>query len=560
MKKRNIKVDFYLIFFVSLIMSLPQFLGRGMIIGSDSIFHFNRFYDTAMQIREGNFQYFISMYGFQGSGRIVNALYGPLTAYFHGLLVSVSQSWHGYQILANFILFLLAGSSMYFFLKKGKIASHLRLPVSILYMTTYSVQYWTTRQGFSSWGAALLPFCLIPFIEMMTEKKINNFQLGICTALMIQTHLFSSLLLVLIYIPAFIYVYSQSHNRKRLLIDLCISVLVFFALTANIWFGFFEIYGGNEILAPFVNQTMSLNTINSNSSYWLWNPVSLVFILLFELFHVTRRGKEYTALHKMTLGIGSFFLILSTSLVPWTYLVSRGNALVELIQFPFRFFVPCTVLFLFSFCLTLQELHLEKQSEGMKYLIFVVVASVIQVLVLIGFSMYQWHQSESVLLPRIHMSIQTSNEAVLKASFFDSDLSKSLKLVEKSTPDYLPIYSLEERNMYDMYKEEIIDKNPYFHKKVKDKKLIVSWQGEKSETIQVPIIKYAGTHLVLNGQALETSQMELTSIGAVSLIQKEGGNMLEVTYMEKPCFKFFWFVTLISWGLCLLNIIKRKDS
>lgn len=220
MKQHNIKKDFLLILLVSLIMTLPQLLGRGMIIGSDSIFHFNRFYDAAMQMKEGNLQYFISMYGFQESGRIVNALYGPLTAYLHGFLVLISKSWYRYQMLANVTLFLLSGSSMYFFLKKGKIAYQLRLPISILYMTTYSIHYWTIRQGFSSWGAALLPICLIPFIEMIREKKIHKFQLGISTALMVQTHLFSSLLLILIYIPAFIFAYFQTDNRKQLLSNL----------------------------------------------------------------------------------------------------------------------------------------------------------------------------------------------------------------------------------------------------------------------------------------------------------------------------------------------------
>ena len=69
---------------------LPQILGQGMILGSDVVFHFNRFYETSQQIKEGNFQYFLSIYGFQQSARIVNALYGPFFAYFQGLLVLLS--------------------------------------------------------------------------------------------------------------------------------------------------------------------------------------------------------------------------------------------------------------------------------------------------------------------------------------------------------------------------------------------------------------------------------------------------------------------------------------
>lgn len=80
------------IFCVSMLLLLPQLFGRGLILGSDAVFHFNRFYETSQQIKEGNYQYFLSIYGFQQSGRIVNALYGPFFAYFQGLLVLISRS------------------------------------------------------------------------------------------------------------------------------------------------------------------------------------------------------------------------------------------------------------------------------------------------------------------------------------------------------------------------------------------------------------------------------------------------------------------------------------
>ena len=88
---------------IAILLIVPQIAMQSMVIGSDSIFHFNRFFDTASQIKHGNFQYFSHMYGFQQSGRIVNALYGPLMAYFQGLLVLISPSWFVYQILSNFI-------------------------------------------------------------------------------------------------------------------------------------------------------------------------------------------------------------------------------------------------------------------------------------------------------------------------------------------------------------------------------------------------------------------------------------------------------------------------
>lgn len=77
---------------VAVLLLLPQLTSRGVIAGSDFLFHYNRFYETAMQIKTGNFSYFMSLYGFYSSGRIVNALYGPYFAYFQGILVLINLS------------------------------------------------------------------------------------------------------------------------------------------------------------------------------------------------------------------------------------------------------------------------------------------------------------------------------------------------------------------------------------------------------------------------------------------------------------------------------------
>ena len=75
-----------LIIAFAVLLVTPQLFTRKVILGSDSIFHYNRFYEAAMQLKNGNFSYFLSLYGFQQSGRIVNALYDPfLPIYKEGL-------------------------------------------------------------------------------------------------------------------------------------------------------------------------------------------------------------------------------------------------------------------------------------------------------------------------------------------------------------------------------------------------------------------------------------------------------------------------------------------
>lgn len=93
--KRNYFVKlrpFLLVALFSFILIIPQWLSRGIILGTDSVFHYNRFYEAAMQIKHWNFSYFLSIYGFQQSGRIVNAVYGPFFAYFQGLLVLLGHT------------------------------------------------------------------------------------------------------------------------------------------------------------------------------------------------------------------------------------------------------------------------------------------------------------------------------------------------------------------------------------------------------------------------------------------------------------------------------------
>ncbi|NRO51321.1 hypothetical protein IMAU30049_01930 [Lactobacillus helveticus] len=53
-----------------------QILNHAVLLTSDALLHFQRFYDTSMQIKTGNFSYFQTNFAFSHSGRIFNAVYG----------------------------------------------------------------------------------------------------------------------------------------------------------------------------------------------------------------------------------------------------------------------------------------------------------------------------------------------------------------------------------------------------------------------------------------------------------------------------------------------------
>ncbi|MDO4205674.1 MAG: hypothetical protein Q4D01_04230, partial [Streptococcus gallolyticus] len=215
-----------MIMLVAFLLILPQIISKGVIVGSDFLFHYNRFYETAMQIKTGNFSYFISLYGFYSSGRIVNALYGPYFAYFQGLLVLISRNWYTYQLVSRFLLSVIAGFSMYRLIRRVAVKPKISLAIAIFYMMTFSVQYWTFRQGFSSWGAAFMPWCMIPAIDFVKTKKVGVLRLAVAVALMMQVHMLSCFLLIVSYLPFYLYGFIKSKEKKTIIIKGIQAVLL----------------------------------------------------------------------------------------------------------------------------------------------------------------------------------------------------------------------------------------------------------------------------------------------------------------------------------------------
>ncbi|WP_265459404.1 hypothetical protein [Enterococcus sp. HY326] len=203
--KKPISKNIGIIFLVSFVLVLPQIISGKMIIGSDAIFHFNRFFDTAQQIEQQDFQFFISLYGFQQTGRIVTPVYSQIFSYFFGLILLLCQSWYRFQIITNFLLFLTAGLSIYFLLRKMAIREQLARNFSVIYMTTYAVSYWVIRQGYSSWGAVLLPLCLIPLVDLIKSQRFRPLPIAFSMAVMFQLHFLSSIFLAILYLFAYLY-------------------------------------------------------------------------------------------------------------------------------------------------------------------------------------------------------------------------------------------------------------------------------------------------------------------------------------------------------------------
>lgn len=319
-------------------------------------------------------------------------------------------------------------------------------------------------------------------------------------------------------------------------------------LTLNIWSTYFIITRENRLVAPFINHTMSSNTINQNSYYWLLNPVSLILMLLIILGIFFSKWKTHSTDLKMLFIIMLSFLLLSTSLIPWNYFIEKNVSIVELIQFPFRFFVPVTILLIYLF---LQITDFEKLNN------YFVVLGILQVVILMFATLNSWNNDENYILSGPNTIIENNDVDSVKKSFFLKDKSESLKIVEKTTPDYLPIYDNTDLNKYKLYEEKIIYKNEIFEKSVNNSKLIIYMDQSDDKYTELPVIIYTDTILSTNGIEIAKRDYKLSEIGTPiipnGLIEN---NQVEIAF-DHQLSDFFIVITVILWIVVGLVYLYR---
>lgn len=547
--RERLWVSLFIIAFAILLVT-PQLFTRKVILGSDSIFHYNRFYEAAMQLKNGNFSYFLSLYGFQQSGRIVNALYGPFFAYLQGGLILISGTWFRYQIVSRVLLHILAESSMYALLKQCKVKTSIALSLGLLYATTFSIQYWTMRQGFSSWGAALLPYCFIPAIHYVFYQRVDQVRLALSMALIFQIHVLSALMLAMMYLPFYLYTFvkATTSKKKETILKVLIAVILFLLLTVNIWGVLLYLRGANHLLDPFINREIGKNGIDGTARYWLYTPISLMVLLILQFIYAIVNWKKLAKWKRILHFIYFVFFFLSTGLFPWQYLVENGNTFAELIQFPFRFFVPATILLLAITGLTVTRFVNWRKSIAVLLFAFAGVGLIQNIMDTTDRVKSAAQDGELISIVK-HTYVEGDYQTI-SLTMNDSDLSQFLNLVVKPTPDYVPIYGkIGKQNTYDLYYENIVT-NQRTEKLIEDNYLVLTWQADEGEELNLPIVVYKDSILILNGKELDKDDYNLSTIGTPTVSSQEGKNKLELRYQEPE-----WLFVAISAPLIVIGII-----
>lgn len=531
----------FLILIVALLMVAPQMITRGLVLETDSLFHFNRIFDTYSQFKAHSINYFQMNYGYEQSGRIINALYGPYFAYFLGAVLFVSGSWVKFEIVSSFLLFFVAGLNMYFLAKKLKANTLYSLLAAILFMTSPFITAWQTSQQFTSWGVSVMPLVIYFGVYMISASKVKILGLAGSVSLIIQIHVFSAFLSIVVLFILFMLSMVLNKQRVQILKEVILAAVIAVFLTANVWGGMLDVFLRNKVFPPFPVLTMAARTTTFSLTQIPdvtldFGPVMFVIaILTIALLFFAKT----TRITKVLLAVGYTFLVISSKLLPWNDLAKSFPQLSTFLQFPVRLAAVFIVLVLPGLAVLLTELHIK--SNGFRTLaVGLCTALMFSGVILEVSSAYMassvWNSS--VLMRRTTNLFLTRKASTtqIREAFSSNDLGEGLELLTKPSPDYLPAKEeITARNYvnvhpYGQYYTGVISKNANYKKTVKGQKLITSWKSGSKKAIQVPVIAYSGTEVVLNGKRLSGTNYRTNGIGCLEVQQRKGINTLITDY------------------------------
>lgn len=562
-----------IILLFSILLIVPQIYFHAIILGADSIFHFNRFYDTAMQIKTGHFSYFMSLYGFNQSGRIVNALYGPVVAYLNGAVLALVNSWFKYQIITNILLNFVAGFGFYKLSKYAGAKNNVATLMAIVYMNSYWVTAWSDSQKFSAWGAVLIPYVIMQALPMLKRQdaKIHYGALAVIMAIMIQTYMLSALFSVLVLTPFALVGFFTTRHKVAFVRDGCLAVGLTIILTGNIWGGMLDIYGSDNLLKPYPQYDLQAVATSFSWGHDSFGTLGLISSCLFaiQLLLVFKRASFISFTNRVLTYVGATFLLLSSDIMPWNTIGKHLPVLYSFLQFPFRLVILSNVLLLLAVSLTLSSNFGQKISHLTTVMVLIVVLLTtfnLQKKVTIS---QKW-LSDNVLTYRNKIIYKDKNPDVIRAAFKDKNLGKPFTILQKGTPDYLPIQqqgNLWQKNSFKPYRANIkatFLNNIKVNKSVNQQQhLVLSWQGNQVRNVILPVYKYTHSVTTFNHKRISSQGLKANIIGAVEVKQQKGANIFEIGYQPSYIFKMVSILTALAWLLVLarsLQIIMVKEK
>ncbi|CCI81361.1 hypothetical protein [Lactobacillus hominis] len=521
----------YLVFIIAVYLLLSyQIQTKTTIIVGDGYFHFSRIYDVAEQIRHHSFNYFQTNWGFDQSGRVINAVYGPFFAYLMGGILLITGSWFRFQILTAFVISIIAVSGMYKVLDKIKPNLVINTLLALVYL--FKISTWNNGPTFSAVSYALLPFVVLCAIRMIQNKErpVSWLQLGLTMSVVGQIHLMSTVLSALMLIPFAVVGFIQTKNRKKMVINLLVALGLTLLLTANIWLG----VGYFKVVDPLGNPiatNMAESTINFSAFSFVFN-----LFMVFQLIYVVFNFKESKL--NMTLTLTALvFILMGSSLMPWGWIQNAFPTLRETFQIPRRLFTIALPLIVAGSTISIQNL-LQKRINWRYF-----VGALVLTTVFANFN--------SSIRDNSFYAINSFMNKPVQKMAFSYPIGDLFKYINRPAPDYLPRHDkIPTQDKVALYQKDVINhKNEYRHQVLKDGSLRLTWQANNPGKVKLPIVMYRYSKLTVNKK---DSFILKNAIGIPTIKEQKGFNQAILSYQAPKWWTPMLIIVGISWVMTII--------
>lgn len=574
-------------------LAYRQMRTGNIIIGSDTIFHFNRFYETEEQIRNGNLSWFMTLYGFNQSGRVINALYGPAFAYLNGLLLLAVGTWYRYQIITSFLVFMTGGVGMYRAVHRFKVRGSIAVLVTIIYMTIGWLPRWQSGSNFSGIGAALMPYGILVACDMFydKEKPIHWIKLTILMTVALEVHLLTALMYMAFLVPAWLYAIIKREDKRGILLNTLKAVLLTIFLTVNTLLPLYWMSKTNN-LAPTATMRMLDNAVHLVHTTISFNPFMvrgsnlrarltfwLAYVFIAQIIYAIWTRKE-SRVNVIVSLYGGFWLLLASRLVEWDRITNHLPALARFLQFPSRFVCIAYPLLLIGLGLSFEGILNRKKKwvrpaayAALGLLTFTAADCLVVAVNHDAWVGYQHHVGKSHNT-KFGEAAQKSKEitdarrqalAATNAATHAHNLQAFLDMTEKAIPDYLPVYkwdpepdvpnhlytykwkqyyTMENSKITAAYRKSVMNHNRNVKVKAVKHGLKLTWKAKKGKNKQqLPVITYKQSKLTVNGRVL--TKYKRNRVGAPTVPEKTKGTNTAYLEFQTP----FWIKLAIAVSL-----------
>lgn len=548
------KVLGIVLFFLALsfIYILPYFPWDALAFtkGQDGRFQLSRIDELYQQLRQGPFITYISLHTFSEIGYGVNFFYPFLmlipAALIRLLVSNPFQAYYLFIAAYTFATFLIAFFCMHDFSKN--------IRQSIIFSVIYGFAGFRAIDVFSrnALGEAIaitfLPLVFLGFYHILYGDRSKWYLLAVGMALLINTHLLTvfmtALIFLVILLPSLFFI---TDFFKRLQAGFK-SVLLTILLSLNFFVPFLDQYLYTKMVGvtkfdvtekSYPLWTQLQNSFSGTYEAWYdsYNLGTIIIILtllgLFLYFKVTLK-------YRLTLFLGLFALILSTSAFPWEWFKETPIAIV---QFPWRFLVFATFFFAIYSSGAVEAFLSSFRSKDLATILSAF-------LILSAIFIHGIRSSDLKHINEAHQGTHLYYD--LNEENFDDVLRGYLNR------DYLPTKS--EKEFRSIYRDEIFvdgQKSSDIKKTIKPRAYNFAFNLEKTSTVDFPMLIYKNMWVYDNGKPIpwETSER-----GTVQVKLDKGKHSVSIGNSFTTVYKIAWLVSGVSWFVLLLIILKKNHG